>query len=724
MRDRIQKFEILRLLGKGAMGEVYLGRDPLLGREVAIKVIKTDSGFGEEARARFAREAKASASLNHPHVVTVFEFGEEDDLLFLAMEYLEGQDLDTLIREGRTPKPELLEVLVQVCHGLGYAHEHGLVHRDVKPANILVTRHGNHLNAKLMDFGVALVAGSNLTQDGTWMGTISYMAPEYLDTGKATPSLDLFALGVILYEILSGGRKPFGGDTPTMILSSILRKPPAPLRLEETGGLGKAMLAVVERALDKDPDQRFPTAEALGQAVMEALNEPKDDEAPPPEPAPESPAASQAKVLTVGKGGTGQFLSLRVALRNAGAGSVIQVSPGVYRETLLIDKDITLVAKGSRGETILESPGDCPLVLQSGHARFEGLTLRVEPASTASAVSILGGSPSFENCLFEGGAEAAVRVDGEGIQAQFRDCHFQAPGQHALVLRGSSQARIEACTLEGFLRSGWWIGPNCRGQAAGLRVGPADGVGVWVGRQGQVGLEDSEVSACGGGGIEIEPGGSAEVRRCRLVGSRFAGVMVMTRGRATLEECEVGAHAGAGLHARNGASIVALRCRISGNDGFGLSLQGGALATLDACEIQGNGAAGILIPGGATVQVRNSRVFEGRSLGIDCGMGGQAALDGCEIYGNAGVGARVEAGGNLLLARCILRDGRDTGLLLLGDSKATLEECVVHRNARGGILLAREAADPELRGDNRIEDDLFRITQDGTRTKVAPLRTR
>lgn len=705
------------------MGEVFLGRDPLLGREVAVKVIQADSAFGEDSRTRFAREAMAAARLSHPNVITVYEFGEDDGLLFLVMEYLEGDDLDTLIQKGDCPRAELLDLLAQVCRGLGCAHDRGLVHRDVKPANILVTRHGHRATAKLMDFGIAQMAGVNLTQDGILMGTISYMAPEYLDTGKASPSSDLFSLGVILYEILSGGRKPFVGDSPTTILNRILRNPPAPLQLLDLAGLPPAMLQVAERALAKDPLHRFPTADALGDAILAALQGPPDLPGPAPGPAsrPASPGA-QATDLSVGRGGTGQFLSLRVALRHAAPGARIRVLPGLYRESLVLDQDVQIVAEGGPGETVLESgQGPC-LTVRAGSARVEGVELRMDPGSPHPALRVSGGSPVLENCGINGGGGPAAWIEGTGTQARLRDCRIASSGELGLVQAEGSHLFLENSSLIGFLRSGWRVGPECRAHASQLRVGPAVGAGIWVEARAQLFAEDVEISGCEGGGVEVEAGGSAELRRSRLVGSRFAGLLALPRSRASLEECELGGHGCAGLHAQSDASLVVLRCRIAGNEGFGISLAGGALATVDGSEIQGNGAAGLSVPGGATAQVRNSRFSEGQSHGVACGPGGQAALEGCEIHGNSGVGARVEPGGNLLLSRCVLRDGRDSGLLLLEDSRATLEECVLHRNARGGILLAKDASDPEFRGKNSIEDDLFRMREDGTRVKVAPLR--
>ena len=256
MREKIGKFEILRLLGQGAMGKVFLGRDPVLGREVAVKTIRLGSAFGAEATARFEREARAAGSLNHPNVVTVYEFGEDEGLYYMAMEYVEGDGLDSLIR-SRPAQTELLELLAQACDGLAYAHEAGIVHRDIKPSNILVSRAGKRPVAKLMDFGVALVGHSDLTQQGNWMGTVNYMAPEYLDSGKAGPASDIFAMGVILYEIISGGRRPFTGETATSVLTAILRQPPAPFLPEEAQAVNPAILEVVDRALAKLPETRF-----------------------------------------------------------------------------------------------------------------------------------------------------------------------------------------------------------------------------------------------------------------------------------------------------------------------------------------------------------------------------------------------------------------------------------------------------------------------------------
>ena len=269
MFEKLGKFEIKRVLGNGAMGEVYLGVDPSIGREVAIKTILPAAAQGGDAKERFAREARAAGVLNHPNLVTIYEFGEDQGVLYIAMEFVKGHDLDELLQEQSLTRSEALEVLAQVCDGLGFAHRQHIVHRDIKPSNVRVQRDGKRLHAKVMDFGVAKISNSDMTATGMVMGTVSYMAPEYIRTGKPDPRSDLFAVGVMLYESLSG-RKPFSGDTTPTVLYKIVNESPEPIDLEQLQGISPAIKSVLDRALTKDPDERFQTAEELAKALRAA----------------------------------------------------------------------------------------------------------------------------------------------------------------------------------------------------------------------------------------------------------------------------------------------------------------------------------------------------------------------------------------------------------------------------------------------------------------------
>jgi len=251
------------------MGEVYLGRDPIIGREVAIKVIHTSAGMGPEARERFATEARAAGVLNHPNIVTVHEMGEEQGVLYLAMELVKGEDLGTLIRAGTLTPRDTLEVLAQVCDGLAVAHRHQILHRDIKPSNIRVVWDGKRLQAKVLDFGVAKVINSDTTDEGTVFGTVNYMAPEYLQSGRPDSRSDLFAVGVILYEALAG-IPPFDGPSPGSVIYRLLHETPPPLPPTAFQGISRDVQGVLLHALAKDPSNRFQTAEDLATVLRSA----------------------------------------------------------------------------------------------------------------------------------------------------------------------------------------------------------------------------------------------------------------------------------------------------------------------------------------------------------------------------------------------------------------------------------------------------------------------
>ncbi len=269
MFEKLGKFHIKKVLGQGAMGEVYLGEDPSIGRQVAIKTILPSAAQGDEAKERFEREAKAAGALNHPNLVTIYEFGEDQNVMYIAMELVPGHDLQELLADQSLTQTEVLEVLGQVCDGLDYAHRQGVVHRDIKPSNIRVQRDGKKLRAKVMDFGVARVANSDMTATGMVMGTVSYMAPEYISTGIPDPRADIFACGVILYEALAGER-PFPGDTTATVLYRIVHEAPKPLDPSRLQGISPAVQGILDQALEKDPSQRYQRAEVMSAALRSA----------------------------------------------------------------------------------------------------------------------------------------------------------------------------------------------------------------------------------------------------------------------------------------------------------------------------------------------------------------------------------------------------------------------------------------------------------------------
>jgi serine/threonine protein kinase len=264
--EKIGRYQVLERVGKGGMGVLYRGFDPVLDREVAIKLMHADfSEDTEQMRPRFYREARAAAKLNHRNIVTIFEFAEESNVPYIVMEFLKGTPLGA--RMNSQPPltiDDKLNVVAQLCDGLSYAHEQGVVHRDVKPDNVFILEDGQ---VKLLDFGIAKLQTSTLTRQGDVLGSASYMSPEQVGGSESVDGrADIFSTGVVLYEMLTG-RKPFEGDSPTAVIVKILKDDPNPIDPAATG-LPANVIAAVMKALQKDPANRYQTADEMSRDLQ------------------------------------------------------------------------------------------------------------------------------------------------------------------------------------------------------------------------------------------------------------------------------------------------------------------------------------------------------------------------------------------------------------------------------------------------------------------------
>lgn len=263
VKQKIGRYEIISEIGQGAMGVVYRALDPLLERTVAIKTISLDLSKDEfeEFEQRFYREAKSAGRLNHPNIVTIHDVGNTDNTAYMAMEFLEGVELRDIMDAGaRIELDRVVEIVSQVADGLAFAHEHGVVHRDIKPSNIMILKNGV---AKITDFGIALIPSSSRTMAGMVLGSPKYMSPEQVVGQDVDRRTDIFSLGVMLYEMLTG-KPPFSGDNISAIMYRILNEvpePPATLR----PGLPEIFNYIVAKALAKHPDDRYQSVDEMAQ---------------------------------------------------------------------------------------------------------------------------------------------------------------------------------------------------------------------------------------------------------------------------------------------------------------------------------------------------------------------------------------------------------------------------------------------------------------------------
>ncbi|ATX80252.1 serine/threonine protein kinase [Mariprofundus aestuarium] len=275
------RYEIFSELGKGAMGTVYLGKDPQINRQVAIKTLALSKEFEadqlEEVKKRFFHEAEIAGMLNHPNIVTIFDAGAEHDLAYIAMEYLDGIDLIRYTQKGKTlPIPTTLKIVAKVAEALQYAHDHGVIHRDIKPANIMILK---NKSVKVTDFGIAHINDSSKTKAGIVMGTPSYMSPEQLSGKKVDGRSDLFSLGVMLYEMVAGVR-PFTADSISKLMLKVARVPHTDVR-ELDPEVPDSVAELINSMLAKNPENRIASAHEVLDRIHQCLQENRAQEGTP-----------------------------------------------------------------------------------------------------------------------------------------------------------------------------------------------------------------------------------------------------------------------------------------------------------------------------------------------------------------------------------------------------------------------------------------------------------
>jgi eukaryotic-like serine/threonine-protein kinase len=269
-KPMLGRYQVEKELGKGAMGVVYLGRDPKISRVVAIKTMALSQEFEEdelaEVKERFFREAETAGRLNHPNIVTIYDAGEEHDLAYISMEFLRGKDLAPHTKADHLlPIPQVMEIVAKVADALDYAHAQNVVHRDIKPANIMYEADNGLV--KVTDFGIARITDSSRTKTGMVLGTPSYMSPEQLAGKKVDGRSDLFSLGVMLYQMTTG-QLPFTGDSMATLMFKIANETHASA-LQINPAIPPCLVTIIDRMLEKDSDKRY----ARGSEIATALRQ-------------------------------------------------------------------------------------------------------------------------------------------------------------------------------------------------------------------------------------------------------------------------------------------------------------------------------------------------------------------------------------------------------------------------------------------------------------------
>lgn len=429
------RYEVHRRIGRGGMADVYLARDSVLDRPVAIKVLFTEFANDPSFVERFRREAQSAANLNHPNIVSVFDWGEEGDSYFIVMEYIDGRSLSEILgTEGPLHPVRAAEVATDVAAALGFAHRNGMVHRDIKPGNVMISGNGQ---VKVTDFGIARAfAGgtdSELTQAGTVMGTATYFSPEQAQGLRVDPRSDLYSLGVMLYEMVVG-RPPFAGENPVAIAYQHVQTPPTP-PTQLVAAVPPPLEAIILKLLAKEPAQRYPDAESLradlrrfieGQPVGAAAAPATAAMAPVGPPPPGPPDEDEFEETPRRTGIFIFFLVLLLAL----IGGLLWYIAGVLRDDADEVQQVTIPTCAGQNETILagnlQQIGlQVETTTEASQEVEAGQVIRCDPAeatdvdegSTVELVVSAGPEPiAVPNVVGQTEAEARATLEGAGFE--------------------------------------------------------------------------------------------------------------------------------------------------------------------------------------------------------------------------------------------------------------------------------------------------------------------
>jgi parallel beta-helix repeat protein len=768
----VGNWELDELLGIGGFGEVWLARHPRLKgiAPVALKFC-LDPSAASILRHEADLLDRVMRQSDHPGIVPLRQAYLDAEPLCLEYEYVPGGDLAGLLREWQQPSggptaEQRTKVVRQLAGIIGHAHQLDppIVHRDLKPANVLVQARngparpgqGPHSSLPILrvaDFGIggiAAVHALDQARHGSARGDVLvtalrgahtplYASPQQARGEAPDPRDDVHALGVIWYQLLTGdlaASRPAGKGWRR--------------KLGEQG-LTADLLELLESAFDDDPAERPRDAAELAERLDDLL-----DSTPltvpvrpvPPRPEPVRPRPKTPPVLVVAQDGSGDFRTIREALREAAAGARILVRPGLYREGLVLTRSVEVVGDGPVPDIIVEATeGDCVL-MKTDDAVVRGLTLRGRTAERGAkffAVDVPQGRLLLEDCDVTNDSLSAIGIHGPSANPTIRNCKIHDSQQGGVYVYDRGRGTLEGCDVYAnqlaaitLSHGGDTLVRDCRlhdsKQGGGVYVHEAgkgtvercdiyanalagvevkqgstptfrdckvrDGKqsGIYVHENGGGLFEKCDVFANAFSGVAIRDGGDPVLRGCSVHEGKQSGVYVHENGRGTLENCQLFNNQYSGMEVKQGGDPTLRGCTIHGNrEGSGVYAYDQGRGTLEDCDLFDNHFAGVATRQKGAPLVRRCKIHDhGDHDGVTIWEDGLGTFEECDIYANRYAGLRVRGGGDPTVRDCKIHDGQEGGVFFLDSARGTLEHCDVYANALAGVEI-KQAANPVLR---------------------------
>jgi len=685
---RFGDFEITERLGRGGFGTVYKALDTTLGgRIVALKVLNADLAADPDWVRRFQREASIAANMDHPNIPVIHRFGEVGGRHYIAMRFVPGQTLAVVSRDtGPMAVDRMVALLEPVAEALDYAHGQGVVHRDLKPGNILVEPGGR---VALTDFGLARpvsVTGSGATVTNTLAnlaGTLPYLSPEQFQNESPGPASDRYALGVTAYELLTR-RYPFEATNPVALGLMVVANAPPPVRVLRPD-VPERVERAITRMLAKSPGDRFATSVAfmreLAGRSQGVSPVPPPGATPPamaPNPAqqwvapspvvtksPPTAAPASRRGLFLGIGGVAIGSGLTYLVTRGPSSALPPTATGVPPTATGVPPTATGVPPTATGVPPTATPsGPRRLVVDaSGSGDYKTI-----------ASAILGAGPQDTIVLRPGTYKESLKIDrdvqivGEGGRSKV--IVAGAPGVNGFdFLSGSATLTGLTIRIVGTVPAR----PDAfRGEVWGA-ISVRGGTPV---------IEDCELTASDGSAVLIY-GAEANptIRNCTMRNSKDAGVWVSEQGQGTIEQCVISGNVRAGVEIKTGGNPVVRDCEIRDGKMDGVLVYGQGEGTIERCVISGNAGSGVEIVAGGNPTVRDCEIRDGQQSGVSVHDQGKGTIEKCVISGNAKSGVEIETGGNPAVRDCEIRDNMQLGVSVSNRGQGTFTGNTLTGNA-------------------------------------------
>jgi F-box protein 11 len=703
----VGNWELDELLGVGGFAEVWKARHPRL-RGIPPVALKFCLDPSASATLRHEAELldRVMQQTAHPGIVPLRQAYLDADPLCLEYEYVPGGDLAGLARDWHPGGPSPAErsrVLGTLAAIVGHAHRLSppVVHRDLKPANVLVRRTPDGFDLRVADFGIGaavarhaldpsaqttLTRGALLATSLRGSHTPLYASPQQVRGDAPDPRDDVHALGIIWYQLLTGDLRtgrPSGKGWRRWLAEQ---------------GLPPGLVDLLEGCVDDDPAERPADASTLAEQIEEVLGNghvrcatavSAVEGAHTAETAVAHPGPKSQ--LTVAAEGPADHRSISEALRAAAPGARVVVRPGVYREGLVLDRRVEVVAEG---EVVIESADSDCVVMRADEATVRGLTLRCTAGAEGGkfyAVDVPGGRLLLEDCDVTSDSLACVAIHGGSANPTVRNCRIHGGAQGGVMVWDGARGTVEGCDIFGHAFAGVEIKDGADPLVRDCKVHGGAQSGVYVHAGGRGTLEGCEVFANRLTGVEVRQESEPVVRRCRVYRSREGcGLFLHGGARPMVEDCEVFENPLSGVAICRQAAPVLRGCTVRDGAQSGVYVYDGGSGLLEGCEVFGNSLAGLTLADGADPVVRRCKVHHGGQSGVFVDAGGRGTLEECDVYANALAGVETRHGGDPLVKRCMVRDGLQAGLLVQKGGRGTFEDCLIADNGLAGVEVRQQ----------------------------------